>query len=108
MTARACCCRVGSSSTWSRDAPSPTYPHRPPAPAPPTSAAQSRQARKDLARIEAQLATLSRQIDRLHQQMAGAASDYVRLAELQNELASTTARQSELEEAWLVTAEDLG
>jgi ATPase subunit of ABC transporter with duplicated ATPase domains len=76
-------------------------------PAPPTSAAQSRQARKDLARIEAQLAALGRRIDQLHQQMSDAASDYPRLAELQNELASTTARQSELEEAWLVTADGL-
>jgi small-conductance mechanosensitive channel len=82
---------------------------RPPstAPTPPTSAAESRQNRKELTRIEAQLATLGRQIDRLHQQMADAASDYVRLAELQGQLESTTARQSELEESWLVTAEGL-
>jgi ATPase subunit of ABC transporter with duplicated ATPase domains len=77
-------------------------------PAPRTTAARSRQARKDLARIEAQLATLGSQIDRLHQQMSDAASDYARLAELQTELASTTARQSELEESWLVTAEGVG
>jgi ATPase subunit of ABC transporter with duplicated ATPase domains len=76
-------------------------------PAQRTDAARTRQARKELTRIEAQLATLSKQIDRLHQQMADAASDYTRLAELQTELASTTARQSELEESWLVTAEQL-
>ena len=76
-------------------------------PAPPTTAAQSRQARKDLARIEAQLAAVGSRIDRLHTQMAGAASDYPRLAELQTELVSATTRQSELEESWLATAEGL-
>ena len=37
--------------------------------------------------------------------MAAAASDYPRLSELQTELASATARQSELEESWLAIAE---
>jgi ABC transport system ATP-binding/permease protein len=41
----------------------------------------------------------------LHQQMADAASDYARLAELQAELESTASLQSALEESWLVTAE---
>jgi ATP-binding cassette subfamily F protein uup len=71
-------------------------------------ATQSRQARKELARIEAQLASLGRRIDQLHQQMSEAASDYPRLAELQNELTVATARQAELEDSWLVTAEGLG
>jgi ATP-binding cassette subfamily F protein uup len=73
--------------------------------APPGDAARSRQARKDLMRIEGQLATLGRRIDGLHQQMADAATDHVRLAELQAELESTTARHSELEESWLAAAE---
>jgi ABC transport system ATP-binding/permease protein len=67
--------------------------------------ARVRKARKDLSRIEAQLTALDRQIDRLHQQMADAASDYARLAELQAELESTASLQSALEESWLVTAE---
>jgi ABC transport system ATP-binding/permease protein len=74
-------------------------------PTPPADAARSRQARKDLTRIEGQLATLGRRIDGLHQQMADAATDHVRLAELQDELESTTSLQSQLEESWLVTAE---
>ncbi|HWJ54349.1 MAG TPA: ABC-F family ATP-binding cassette domain-containing protein [Propionibacteriaceae bacterium] len=86
--------------TRSDDATTPTS-----EPSPPGGAARARRARKDLGRIEAQLATLSRQIDRLHQQMVDAASDYSRLAELQAELESTTSLQSELEESWLVTAE---
>ena len=72
----------------------------------PTGAAESRQARKDLARIESQLAKVGRRIDRLHEQMADAASDYARLAELQAELATATARQR-ARRSWLDTAEHL-
>ena len=68
-------------------------------------AARVRKARKDLSRIESQLTALDRQIDRLHQQMADAASDYARLAELQAELEATASLHSALEESWLVTAE---
>jgi ATPase subunit of ABC transporter with duplicated ATPase domains len=68
-------------------------------------AARVRKARKDLSRIESQLTALDRQIDRLHQQMADAGSDYARLAELQAELEATTSLHSALEESWLVTAE---
>ncbi len=73
-----------------------------------TEAATVRRARKDLARIESQLATVASRIAGLHGEMADAAADYPRLAALQADLDEATSRQIELEEAWLVTAEDLG
>ena len=75
---------------------------------PPTDAAAARQARKDLARIESQLATVAARIERLHGEMAAVAADYGRLSALQAELDAATSRQDELEESWLVTAEALG
>ncbi|HYI54953.1 MAG TPA: ABC transporter C-terminal domain-containing protein, partial [Microlunatus sp.] len=72
------------------------------------SPAETRQARKDLARIESQLAKLERRIAKLHEQMAESASDYGKLAELQHQLTATAQEQAELEEAWLTSAETLG
>ena len=71
-------------------------PRAPPAP---------RQAKKDLARLESQLAKVDRRIATLHDQMAAAASDYARLAELQSQLAAETEAKDELELSWLATAE---
>ena len=82
---------------------------RPTATAAPTKvsdAARSRTAKKELARIEGQLGKVHTQIDRLHTQMAAKASDYTALSELQVELDAALARQDELEEAWLTSAED--
>ncbi len=74
----------------------------------PQSAADLRQAKKDLARIESQLAKLDRRIDALHTDMAVAASDYGRLAQLQRELDQIVLDKDELELAWLETAELAG
>ncbi len=74
----------------------------------PTDAAAARQVRKDLARIESQLAGVGMRIERLHDEMAATAADYSRLTALQAELDAATSRQNELEEAWLVAAETLG
>jgi ABC transport system ATP-binding/permease protein len=74
----------------------------------PTDAAAARQARKDLARIESQLAGVGMRIERLHDEMAAVAADYSRLTDLQAELDAATSRQNELEDAWLVAAETLG
>ena len=75
------------------------------APAGTVSAAGTRQAKKDLARLESQLAKVDRRITALHHQMATAASDYPRLAELQSQLATETEAKDELELSWLATAE---
>ena len=74
----------------------------------PSIAARTRLARKDLTRIETQLSSIERKIATLHDQMAAAASDYIRLATLEAELRAATDQQAELEERWLVTAEEAG
>ncbi|HYP45300.1 MAG TPA: ABC-F family ATP-binding cassette domain-containing protein [Propionibacteriaceae bacterium] len=71
-------------------------------------AATSRQAKKDLARIEAQLARLDASTTRLHTEMAAAGSDYGRLTRLQAELNDVAGAKDDLELAWLETAEQLG
>ena len=63
-----------------------------------SSAGETRQARKDLARTESQLATVETRISQLHDDMAAAASDYVRLAALTEELNRAETRRTELEE----------
>jgi ATPase subunit of ABC transporter with duplicated ATPase domains len=73
----------------------------------PTDAAAARRSRKDLARIESQLAGVGARIERLHGEMAAVAADYARLTALQTQLDAATSRQSELEESWLVAAETL-
>ncbi|HET9650058.1 MAG TPA: ABC-F family ATP-binding cassette domain-containing protein [Microlunatus sp.] len=74
----------------------------------PASAGQVRQARKDLARLESQIARVDRQVEQLHERMAAAASDYAALAALQTELDGLLATKDELEEAWLEVAEVVG
>jgi ATPase subunit of ABC transporter with duplicated ATPase domains len=73
-----------------------------------TSSAATRQARKDLARLEQQIARLDQRIAALHEQMTAAASDYQQLAELQREIDSVTASKDDLEHAWLEAAEIAG
>jgi ABC transport system ATP-binding/permease protein len=79
-----------------------------PAVAPSTSSAASRQAKKDLARLEQQIARLDERLTTLHEQMAAAASDYQRLTELQRQIELITANKAELELAWLEAAEVAG
>ncbi|HEY6687552.1 MAG TPA: ABC-F family ATP-binding cassette domain-containing protein [Propionibacteriaceae bacterium] len=73
-----------------------------------TSSATSRQAKKDLARLEQQIARLDRQLVSLHEQMVTAAGDYQRLTELQREMELITASKDELELAWLEAADVAG
>ena len=71
-----------------------------------SDAARARTVRKELARLESQLDKAGRAIEQLHARMAESASDYSQLAKLQVELDTAEARQSQLEEAWLLAAED--
>ncbi len=71
-----------------------------------SAAARERRTGKEMARIEGQLAKLDDQIAALHESMADAASDHVRLGELNAELNELLARKESLEEAWLAAAED--
>jgi ABC transport system ATP-binding/permease protein len=73
-----------------------------------TSSATTRQAKKDLARLEQQIARLDQRLSALHEQMAAAASDYQRLTNLQRELESISANKEELELAWLEAADTAG
>lgn len=71
----------------------------------PSTAAQSRQARKDLARVESQLAKLETQIADLHQRLEANANDYPALVALGADLAQAESRRSDLEGQWLELAE---
>jgi ABC transport system ATP-binding/permease protein len=68
--------------------------------------AQERRAGKEMARIEGQLGKLDDQIAALHESMAEAASDHVRLGELTDQLQELLQRKESLEEAWLAAAEE--
>jgi ATP-binding cassette subfamily F protein uup len=70
-----------------------------------TASARERKAGKQLSRIESQLRTLDERISKLHQTMAEAAADHLRLGELNDELRDLHARQEALEEEWLTLAE---
>ena len=87
------------------EAPSPSGSAKP---YPATSGATTRQAKKDLARLEQQIARLDRRLAALHEQMAAVASDFQRLTELQHELESISASKDELELAWLEAADVAG
>ncbi|MFO7164926.1 MAG: ABC transporter ATP-binding protein, partial [Mycolicibacterium hassiacum] len=71
-----------------------------------SAAARQRRTAKELARIENQLTKLEERIAAQHEAMAAAASDHVKLAELNDELQQLLSRKNELEEAWLALAED--
>ncbi|MDP9408362.1 MAG: ABC-F family ATP-binding cassette domain-containing protein [Actinomycetota bacterium] len=67
----------------------------------------SRAARKELARLERALDKLTTREDRLHAQMAEAATDHARLRELDGELRAVQAEKADTEEAWLVLADEV-
>ena len=71
-----------------------------------SASARERRTGKEMARIEGQLAKLDEQIAALHESMAAAASDHVRLGELNAELSGLLARKEELEAAWFAAAEE--
>jgi ATPase subunit of ABC transporter with duplicated ATPase domains len=70
-----------------------------------TSAADARAARKELARLERQIAKLSSREEKLHAQMAEKATDHTAISKLDAELRAVGAEKEALEEAWLEAAE---
>ena len=68
------------------------------------SPAETRRAQKDMVRLEGQLERLGEKIAQLHADMAAEASDYVRLAQLQGQLAELEQRHDLLEDEWLQAA----
>jgi ATP-binding cassette subfamily F protein uup len=73
---------------------------------PSSPAAAQRAARKELARLERQLARLSAREAELAADLAGHASDYLALTELGQRLRAIQAEKEQLEERWLVVAEE--
>ena len=71
-----------------------------------SASARDRRTGKEMARIEGQLAKLDGQITAMHEAMADAAADHVRLGQLNAELNEILARKDSLEEAWLSAAEE--
>ena len=91
-----------------RDRPSGSPPMKTSVEAQSTTSAARRQARKDLARLEQQIARLDQRLTTLHDEMAVAASNYERLTELQQEVDQLGTVKVELESAWLEAAELAG
>ena len=71
-----------------------------------SASARERRTGKEMARIEGQLAKLDERITAMHEAMADAAADHVRLGELNSELNEMVARKDLLEEAWLSAADE--
>jgi ATPase subunit of ABC transporter with duplicated ATPase domains len=83
----------------------PDAPARVDAPRGESASARERRAGKEMARIEGQLEKLEGQIAALHESMAEAAADHVRVGELNAELQEKLTRKESLEEAWLAAAD---
>jgi ATP-binding cassette subfamily F protein uup len=73
--------------------------------APAVSAADARAAKKDAARLERRMLKLDADEKKLHEQLAAAASDYARAAELDAQLKAVHAEKEQVEEEWLVASE---
>jgi len=71
---------------------------------PRSSAAQERDQRKALARLERQLERLQQQEAQLHAQLADNATDFAKVAELDSRLRDITAERQRTEEEWLALA----
>jgi len=71
----------------------------------PGDAARLRADRKELARLDRSLDRLRRQEQRLHDDLAAAATDHERVLALDTELRALTAERETLEEQWLEVAE---
>ncbi|WCN82227.1 ABC-F family ATP-binding cassette domain-containing protein [Micromonospora sp. LH3U1] len=71
------------------------------------SAAEVRQARKDLTKLERQLSKLDQREVTLLDQLAADATDYARVAELDTQLKDLRAERERIEETWMALAEDL-
>jgi ATP-binding cassette subfamily F protein uup len=73
--------------------------------APPVSAADSRAARKEVSRLERRMLKLDGDEKKLHQQLADAATDFARTAELDTQLRAVQAEKEQVENDWLAATE---
>jgi ABC transport system ATP-binding/permease protein len=74
----------------------------------PSAATDSRAARKELAKIERQIAKLDGTEARLHGDLAANATDHERVIALDAELQGVRAEKAELEHRWMELAEEVG
>jgi ABC-type multidrug transport system ATPase subunit len=80
----------------------------PSAPGPQQSAAELREAKKDLNRIDRQLSKISAQEERIHAEMAAKAADHAAVLVLNNSLRTIVDERETLELEWLSVAEIIG
>jgi ABC-type multidrug transport system ATPase subunit len=99
---------AGSALTGASAAASASSSPRPGGGAPAQSAAQSRAARKDMAKLERTMERLARKEAQLHDQMAAAATEHAAVLALDAELRAVTTEREQVEEEWLAAAEILG
>jgi ATP-binding cassette subfamily F protein uup len=69
------------------------------------SAADTRAAKKEASRLERRMLKLDADEKKLHQQLAAAAADYAKAAELDAQLKAVHAEKVQVEEEWLVASE---
>ncbi|MUN39993.1 ABC-F family ATP-binding cassette domain-containing protein [Actinomadura litoris] len=87
----------------------PATPAGPAAAAPPRpKGGQDWKARKELDRLERRLEKLAGQEAELHERLAAHATDYAKLQELDGRLKEIQAEAAQVEEEWLMLAEDVG
>jgi hypothetical protein len=75
--------------------------------APGLSAAELRTARKDLTRLERQLAKLDDRVGKINESLAEHGSDYEKIIELDAQLKAVQEERGRVEEAWLELAEQV-
>jgi ABC-type multidrug transport system ATPase subunit len=72
-----------------------------------TATVDSRAAKKELTRLERTIARLEQREATLHDQLAANATDYEKITTLDAELRSVQQEKAEVENAWLILAEDV-
>ncbi|MBQ1084446.1 MULTISPECIES: ABC-F family ATP-binding cassette domain-containing protein [unclassified Nocardiopsis] len=75
---------------------------------PAVSQAERRAAQKEMQRVERRMDRIAKREEQLHEQMAAAAEDYTKLAELDGEARTLASEKEELEMVWLEQAELVG
>ena len=75
-------------------------------PAGPSAATRQRAAQKELARLDRQLAAVTKREAELTAELAASATDYGKLIELGDELKAAQAHKAELEDRWLEVAQE--
>ena len=75
-------------------------------PAGPSAATRQRAAQKELARLDRQLAAVTKREAELTAELAASATDYAKLIELGDELKAAQASKAELEDRWLEVAHE--